>query len=363
MESLPDIIRTVNRVFRPASDPLGGMAHEFPAVFSSDNASNLYYMSDREGTPVSHVGVAKFTGVLDCARISMASIGAVCTLPEYQKRGLSSKILEKVITDLEAEEVGLMLVSGRRGLYSRLGCAEAGNIITAYFEKSSSQQPGISYDTRIREIPREDFGKNVDKLLALYRCHRHRYSRSKELMLALLKGYSARRKEVGVRLYEVLSSGMQAGYVLTSLGERFEREPGTLRIPEWAGSASSVISALPLVIEEYGVERARFQVQPSDINMVSCVRRLGLKTGTGPVQGTVRPVSVSSLIHELGPWFEEYLGYRVELMEESREGWLLRGPFGESKLKGFAALTKWLFDPSPSGLGVPLMFTDDMNYV
>ena len=57
--------------------------------------------------------------------LQVASIGGVCTHPEYRGLGLATRLLDYCTRKLTAEGARLMLVSGMRGLYTRAGCVTA----------------------------------------------------------------------------------------------------------------------------------------------------------------------------------------------------------------------------------------------
>ena len=59
---------------------------------------------------------------------SQASVGSVCTHPDYRERGLATRLVEDALRICEQKEVALMLISGGRGLYRRQGCTDVGEM-------------------------------------------------------------------------------------------------------------------------------------------------------------------------------------------------------------------------------------------
>ena len=59
-------------------------------------------------------------------KISMASMGAVCTHPEYQGRGIGTRLLYETFNGLERDGVSVVTISGGRGLYRAEWSCRAG---------------------------------------------------------------------------------------------------------------------------------------------------------------------------------------------------------------------------------------------
>jgi GNAT superfamily N-acetyltransferase len=77
------------------------------------------------GVPVSQIGIYHSQVNLYGCPLRIASIGGVCTHPDYRGLGLATRLLETCVHKLVAEGARLMLVSGARNLYTRLGCVAA----------------------------------------------------------------------------------------------------------------------------------------------------------------------------------------------------------------------------------------------
>ena len=85
-----------------------------------------------------HDQIRMYDGIL-----RVASIGGVCTHPDYRNQGLTSHLLEYCTRKSVQEGARLMLISGARGVYTRLGNAPHGRF--TYFSinpgQSSSWRP------------------------------------------------------------------------------------------------------------------------------------------------------------------------------------------------------------------------------
>src|SRR5947209_4184266 len=115
------LLTLVNRVFAAGGD----MGTAFPLLFGPDNLDGLRIVSGDQG-PVAHVGVCIRPAVILGARLKVASIGAVCTDPAHRGGGLASALMADARRYARENGASLMLISGGRGLYRRLGYGAAG---------------------------------------------------------------------------------------------------------------------------------------------------------------------------------------------------------------------------------------------
>ncbi len=122
---LPAVIDLLNEIFRKpwGGDPNMGEYYRF--VFNEDNLDNMRIFSD-QGRPVAHIGYHMSEISMYGCSIGAGSIGAVCTLEEYRGQKLASRLLEDVMGGIEQQGGDIMIVSGGRGLYKRIGCIENG---------------------------------------------------------------------------------------------------------------------------------------------------------------------------------------------------------------------------------------------
>jgi len=97
------------------------------------------------GVPVSQIGIYHSQVNLYGSPLRIASIGGVCTHPDYRGLGLATRLLETCVHKLVAEGARLMLVSGMRNLYARVGCVAAQDfeaiVLKPTFPKGA-MQPG-----------------------------------------------------------------------------------------------------------------------------------------------------------------------------------------------------------------------------
>jgi len=122
---LPEVIRLLDRVFRP--DGTSSMGREFPVFLSPANCAGLWIVEDGPRV-VSHAGVDYVTMDVEGAEVKVGMIGAVATDEPYRGKGLATVLLDAMRVDARSRGVGFFMISGGRGLYTRRGARPAGSI-------------------------------------------------------------------------------------------------------------------------------------------------------------------------------------------------------------------------------------------
>lgn len=119
---LPRIIAAADAVFRsPVRDGLHSMGHDYPLLFSPENAEHLLIAEDEAGDLLAHAGFVLRDARLGDISVPVATIGAVFTRPDQRQRGLASRVLAAAVSSARAAGASLGMVSGHRGLYERTG--------------------------------------------------------------------------------------------------------------------------------------------------------------------------------------------------------------------------------------------------
>ena len=89
VHELPALIRLLDSVFRTQG---GSVASEHPYMYHPANARCLRVMVSN-GVPVGHVGLRLWEVSLLGVTLKMASVGGVCTHPDFRGRGLATLLL------------------------------------------------------------------------------------------------------------------------------------------------------------------------------------------------------------------------------------------------------------------------------
>lgn len=353
-----------DKVFRPML-PMGtAMGLEFAPMFSPDNAENLYFV-ERDGIPVSLVGMVKGHVCIHGATVSVASMGSVCTLEAYRKHHFASAMVEQVIQDF-SPSTSVLLVSGELSIYRRVGCVNFGDWVEASLTPNlATRVTGIGDDDKqiIRGVP------DVRAMLKLHRNEPLRFARTETAMKTLLTTLTAPRFRNQTRGPETFAAYRQGELVAYAMAMQADSMPEEAWVFEWAGDRSALLSLTTAVQNHFGCTTVHLIGAPSDGVLRSILLSAGASLVSTRNQGTIRVLNPSLLLNEMGQLIEELYGARLELTAKESNSWDVRwvGANAESLpghgmcLRGFDVLSSWLFDSS--GLGLPFPRTDDLNFV
>ena len=362
-EDVQPLAELSDKVFRPSLPAGTAMGVEFAPMFSSENAQNLYFV-ERDGLPVSLVGMVKSRVCIHGASVSAASMGSVCTLAEYRKHHFASAMVEQVIEDF-SPSTSVLLVSGELSIYRRVGCVNFGNWVEASIDSKGASRPnGVqNRDVQIiRGVP------DSSAMLKLYRNEPLRYSRSQASMEQLLATMTAPRFRNQTRAPETFAGYRHGELVAYAIASQSDHRPEFIRIFEWAGDRSVLLDLVAAAQGHFGSTTARLMSSPSDVVLRSELLSAGASLVNTRNQGTLRVLNPTLLLQEMGDLIEELHGARLELAANETNCWNVRwiGPNADHLpghgicLRGFDVLSSWLFDSS--GLGLPFPRTDDLNF-
>ncbi len=261
-DELPAVIGLANTVFgagRPHD-----MGKWFPTLFHPDNCRRLRVCVD-SGRPVSLVGLmvnAVHAGELS---FKVGCIGSVCTLEEYRGRQLASGLMDDALRVCREEGVAVLMISGARGLYRRMGAIPAGGHCTA----------SISRATRLPRLEcelREWLEKDVPALAKLYGREPVRFERRPEEFLAFLRAgvieaFPGRTWVVGAPL----------SAWLCAQDPREDGDGRIVSIREFGGSRLAMLAALPRLFDGYSADRIDLDFQASDVELGSLLAAGGIQ--------------------------------------------------------------------------------------
>jgi GNAT superfamily N-acetyltransferase len=136
------------------------MGDEFPVYLSAASVPDcwIYAHGDRI---VSHYGVAYKQLIIGDAVLDVGLVGAVATDEEYRGMGLATTLMESAMADARQRGVGVFLISGGRGLYTRQGARHAG-LIARYRMPHTLWSALLSKDARWRPGTPDDAGMIIE---------------------------------------------------------------------------------------------------------------------------------------------------------------------------------------------------------
>ena len=307
-EELPAVVALSNMVFYP--DGRIDMGRFFPTLFSTVNARNLRVFVD-DGTPVALSGMTVRDLQMDEVVVRAACVGSVCTRDEYRGRGLAARLMDDCIAVASAQGASLLLVSGGRGLYRRMGCIDAG-LFAIIRLTHDSRLPTIS--CRVREWTEAD----LPELEALHRQERVRFMRAPGEMLPLLRTRALHCRPA--RTWIARAGERTVGYLCVS-GPDDRTGPGVIVAGEIAGSRLAILSAAHAILDASDAEYLDIEITASDAEMIFLARSFGCASRSTGMQGTLKIIDPPAFFEALKPRLlarlspEDRAAFSAEMMQ------------------------------------------------
>lgn len=308
--------RVVSTVFRPE------MFHDYPQLFNEDNRENLRIVVE-DGSVVCHVGMTERHASLAGCGIDVACIGAVSTLDQYRGRGFASRAFQDACSKAAGDGIDVMLISGGRGLYTRVGCREVGRDAVFTITRDALSSLRDAPNAR-REAPyalAQVSAQQIDGLRALYQREAVRFLRPLEdWEMAFDCGIVM---NTASDFWGLSAGGTLLAYFVVHQPDKVRRRgpdaPTTLRVVEFAGERTAVVAALPRLLEHYGTDRLTIHVQGTDPALHaylaggpapggSASGNAGLTLQPASASGTLRVINFPQLMERCRPLLAERLG-------------------------------------------------------
>ena len=295
----------------------------------------------------------------------MASIGCVATLPSFEKRGIATKILNQVFDDLTKQDFPLALISGERGLYRRLDAVPVGSMYEVTFTADDLRP--VIHDLKgiaasdVEEIGAPQRSQWASALAPIYWRQPNRFRRTVQHMATLLESLWFARSGYDQRLFVLSDCNQVTGYVVAY---RSLHSSSPVTITEWGGNSLTVLASLPQILDAFGSNAILVNFHSQDQVLAFLITSHGVKMATTPLQGTVRVLSLKSLLARTHPLIEERYGRRgLYLSQDQTQMWTGVNPLGDAISLSQADIPGYLFNVPPHGLGLPFPWTHDLNYI
>jgi GNAT superfamily N-acetyltransferase len=234
---------------------------------------------------------------LDEVVVRAACIGSVCTLDDYRGQGLAARLVDDCAAAALAQGVSLLMVSGGRGLYRRMGCVDAG-LFTVIRVRRDGRLPPVS--TRVREWSEAD----APELEALHLRERVRFVRAPGEMLSLLRTRALHARPA--RTWVVRVGERTAGYLCVS-GPDEKTGPGVLVAREIAGSRHAILAGAQAIMDECHAECLDIEVTASDSEIVFLAGAFGCESRSEGMHGTLKIIDTEKFFKALESRFQERL--------------------------------------------------------
>ncbi len=339
-EGLPSALELSDLVFRAGSGR--SMAAEFPLLFREENAENLLVFTD-EGRVVALVGLVEREVALLGSRHRVGCVGSVCTHPHYRGQGLATRLMEDARRKALADGVDMLLVSGGRSLYRRLGYVDVGGYV--HYEVRG----------RVPESPRYELRPwrpdDVPALLAMHRAEPVRFVRPPGDFATLLRLEAIMSSPGATEVVCRRRGGEPVAYVAYHSEATQDQEEGrdALIAVELGGARWAAAAGLAALLARDAVRRVAARAPACDAEMAELARAFGWPSSPAGFHGTVGVIDPQRFWAACAPVFAERLGpelaTRLALSAEGEEVGIILGA-EELRLGGMSEFTELAFLPA-----------------
>ena len=297
------IINLTNEVFREPNKMSLSMGKQFPLLFNKENAHNLFIAEDN-GKIISHNGLKLTKIFINGHALSYASMGAVCTHSAYRGQGIATKLLSNIFEYLEKKEIGILTISGGRGLYTKNGADFTSGKTDYIIDKTSilkgsfnSSQYNVKYTGN--KVP-----ANIDKMAQLYQKESVRYQRSYFEFPQLLTAMPSVHNVPFPPPYFCVSIVTADDNLLAYLIGYYQKK-NKITITEYAGERLAIIPGLKYLFSQKNVSQIKISVPSHDKNLITYLNESIPESNESYYEPTYIITNVKSLIKEVTPIIKE----------------------------------------------------------
>lgn len=329
-DQLYDLVDLANRVFRGRRP--GSMGEEYPLVFEAQNAENLRVARCGDRL-VGHVGLCIRNASLLGAPLRVASIGAVATDPEHRGHGIASRLMEDARRHAVEQGASLMLISGGRGLYHRLGYVQVG-----YFQRYHVPAGEPEAGFQVTEFHQDD----LPAIISLYQAEPVRFLRPAGDWQKLLAAGMLMNQPADLAV--IRHGNAIVGYVGIQRPAPAgpDAPPRAICIREIAGSRSALAAVVPGIARSQGVPAAEVMTWPSDAEWRAQALCHGWRWSPSAFPGTLGIIDPERFLRAVRPLIEERVGPDLRI-EAAGSGAVLRARGESLALETMGQLTALVF--------------------
>lgn len=301
VEELPELIALTNRVFRTTRP--GDMGAEYPLVFDKGNVENLLVVRSAEKI-VAHVGICIRDASLLGVTIRVASIGAVATDPVHRGHGIASRLMANAREQAVRCGASLMLISGLRGLYHRLGYVQVGEF-RAYTVPAGSQHPELALEMKEADLA---------SVIRLHQAEPVRFFRSLDDWQRLLSAGMLMNQPAD--LWLIREGDIPVAYAGVQRPQQPQDPTKPVLIKEFGGSRTALARALPGIASRYGAPAVELIASACDSSWSGAALSRRWTEAPRPFPGTVGIIDVPSFLSAIQPLLAERAGAALRILPE-----------------------------------------------
>lgn len=266
------------------------MMTEYPLLFAEENLDQLRVISV-DGQIVAHVGIlVRDILILGC-RVRSAAIGSVCTHPDFRGQGLASDLMADARRHAVDQGASLMLISGTRGLYRRLGYAEVGAFRRLMFQATLTRQTGCIASFRPGDL---------DTAIRLHQQEPVRFLRTREDWDRLLS--AGMIMNLPATMYRLCQDHEMVAYLAVRQPRNADALP---EVAEFGGSRAAMIQTLPQLAGMTGVPAVSVVVRADDPGWSLPLESSPYTSTPIPFDGTVGVLDVERFLGAVRPILTE----------------------------------------------------------
>ncbi len=248
-----------------------------------------------QGQPVSQISIFYTSLRVYDGTVRVGSIGGVCTHPEYRGFGLASRLMEYCTRQLVQGGASLMLISGERGLYTRLGNVLAGKYA------SFTLRPGQRIPSPASISLRPVHPSAAALCSRMYQAEPIHFTRA---MATYQEAFQPHPLGYHAEQWLVELEGRPAAYLLLSVPWEYVGQPqaGVRRVLEYAGSRAALVGALAAPLAQPGICEIQIQVGWQDTDFIHLLRQGGREPAWSALpEHTMRIINFPRLMAGLRP--------------------------------------------------------------
>ncbi len=305
MNEMPSLMRLVDTVFMNGEP--GMMAGLFPYFFSLDNMENLFVMV-RGRRVAAHAGLALCWADVSGCHLRVAMLGSVATAPPFRGQGMATAVVNAALARARAAGADLLMISGDRSLYRRIGARPAG------CEAETVLTPEITGRLRrggVALLPART--TDLPLCAAAYETTPAYFLRSMSWWRNQIRVRAAAR---GKRMFHCAwdDNGF-AGYAGVDKGRG--GRPGL--VMEFGGDPAALCGTLDTVLRKSGGAGLTLRLVPHQALLRQRLEHAGAEFRPAPVDGTQMVVDFTRIMSRLTPLIARRAGEEAARAMEVRE--------------------------------------------
>lgn len=299
-DEIPQLVALSDSIFRGPHNT-NSMGAGFPLMFAPDNADHLH-VAEEDGKPVSLVGLYTSSISIGSSRIQAASMGSVCTDPDYRGKNFAGQLVTNAFRQLNDEEVGLLFISGDRTLYTRNDATHVSRV-HAFSIPSDRLPEGGEKSLTVSNYEQGD----LPGIHAVQQQESVYFERTEAEFAALIEAAAHLSCYPAMQHLLVGKMGDQAtAYIVFGTWESEGVNYGT--VIEFAGPDEQIITLMGEAAKRHSLPSLSITVPNYRRSLADRLASQGYVFQTQPILGTVRLINVPALWSQLQPYFAERLG-------------------------------------------------------